>query len=64
MQATTHLELEMSLEIEIKTSALEIATDSYDMSVGELIDIYRDGELIVSPEFQKLFRWDDFQKAI
>lgn len=33
------------------------------MSVGELMNIYRDGELIVSPEFQRLFRWNIFQKS-
>lgn len=53
----------MSLETEIRNSAREIATDSYDMSVGELINIYRDGELVVSPEFQRLFRWTPFQKS-
>jgi hypothetical protein len=53
----------MSLEAEIRESALQIATDSYDMSVGELVNIYRDGELVVNPEFQRLFRWDKFQKS-
>jgi uncharacterized protein with ParB-like and HNH nuclease domain len=33
------------------------------MSVGELINIYRDGDLIVNPEFQRLFRWNSFQKS-
>ncbi len=46
----------MSLAQEIKDGALLVATDSYDMSVGELINVYRDGELVVNPEFQRLFR--------
>ncbi|WGM37693.1 DUF262 domain-containing protein [Caulobacter sp. NIBR1757] len=53
----------MSLDNEIKESARQIATDAYDMSVGELINIYRDGELVVNPEFQRLFRWDQYQKS-
>jgi hypothetical protein len=53
----------MTLESEIENSALSLATDSYDMSVGEIINIYRDGDLIVSPEFQRLFRWSDYQKS-
>jgi hypothetical protein len=53
----------MTLESEIKSGALRIATDSYDMSVGELMNLYRDDELVVNPEFQRLFRWDDYQKA-
>lgn len=53
----------MTLESEIKRGALSVATDSYDMSVGELINVYRDGELIVNPEFQRLFRWTQYQKS-
>jgi hypothetical protein len=53
----------MTLESEIKSGALRIATDSYDMSVGELMNLYRDDELVVNPEFQRLFRWDDYQKS-
>jgi hypothetical protein len=33
------------------------------MSVGELINVYRDGDLVVNPEFQRLFRWTPFQKS-
>lgn len=40
----------------------EIVTDSYEMSIGELINLYRDGDLIISPEYQRLYRWDDDQK--
>jgi hypothetical protein len=54
---------DMSLESEIKQSALHLATDAYDMSVGEIMNVYRDGELIVNPEFQRLFRWNIFQKS-
>jgi uncharacterized protein with ParB-like and HNH nuclease domain len=53
----------MTLETEIKASARKLATDSYEMSVGELMNVYRDGELIVSPEFQRLFRWKLSQKS-
>ena len=54
----------MSLEKEIQRGTLSVATDSYDMSVGELMNVYRDGELIVNPEFQRLFRWTPYQKVI
>lgn len=33
------------------------------MSVGELVNMYRDGELIINPEYQRLFRWKNEQKA-
>ena len=33
------------------------------MSIGELINLYQDGELDVHPEFQRFFRWTPEQKS-
>ncbi len=33
------------------------------MSVGEIANLYRDHELIIRPEFQRLFRWEEYQKS-
>ena len=33
------------------------------MSIGELTNLYRDGEVDVHPEFQRVYRWDDLQKT-
>lgn len=41
----------------------DIAADGYPMSIGELTNIYRDGELIIRPEFQRIFRWKLKQKS-
>ncbi|WP_197525161.1 DUF262 domain-containing protein [Symbiobacterium thermophilum] len=53
----------MSLEKEIADRSQEISTDAYAMSVGELVSMYRDGELDIHPEFQRFFRWTDAQKT-
>ncbi len=53
----------MSLENEITERSQEIATDAYAMSVGELVSLYRDGELNIHPEFQRFFRWTSQQKS-
>ena len=53
----------MSLDQEISTSAKEIYTDGYDMSVGEIVSLYKDKELIINPEYQRLFRWDETRKT-
>lgn len=53
----------MSLEAEIKKRRQQIATDALSMSVGELIALYRDEELDIHPDFQRFFRWTDFQKS-
>jgi len=53
----------MSLQKEIVDQSSQIRTDSYPMSIGELINLYRDHELDVHPEFQRMFRWTDTQKT-
>lgn len=52
-----------TLSVQIETAERKVSTDSYDMSVGELINIYRDGEIHITPEYQRLFRWNIEQKS-
>ena len=33
------------------------------MSLGEIINLYKDDELVIDPVFQRLFRWDDERKT-
>jgi hypothetical protein len=51
------------LSKEIEVSQRLVRTDAYQMSVGEIVNMYRDGELIIDPDFQRLFRWDASQKS-
>lgn len=51
------------LESELDAARRTISTDSYPMSVGELTNMYTEGDLIIRPPFQRLFRWDDDQKS-
>ncbi|TIP02799.1 MAG: DUF262 domain-containing protein [Mesorhizobium sp.] len=51
------------LEKEIEDAKRLVKTDAYQMSVGEIINMYRDGELIINPDFQRLFRWEIGQKS-
>lgn len=51
------------LEAEIESARRKISSDGYPMSIGELTNLYRSGELNVRPEFQRFFRWDDVQKS-
>lgn len=53
----------MALIDEINTKRMEIRTDGYPMSIGEWISLYEKGELDIHPEFQRFYRWDDFQKS-
>ncbi|MBN2080702.1 DUF262 domain-containing protein [bacterium] len=51
------------LEQEVAQRAGEIYTDSYPISIGEVISIYKDEELEIHPSFQRFFRWDAEQKS-
>jgi uncharacterized protein with ParB-like and HNH nuclease domain len=52
-----------TLEKEIDENRRKIHTDAYPMSIGELINLYRDGEIDIHPEFQRIYRWTDSQKS-
>ena len=53
----------MGLDQEINARRAEIRSDGYPMSIGELLNLYRDGELDIHPEFQRFYRWNDEQKS-
>lgn len=53
----------MALQDEILQKSAQIKTDSYPMSIGELLNLYGENELDIHPEFQRVFRWDEFQKT-
>lgn len=43
--------------------AREIRTDAYSVSIGEVISMYRDGDIEIHPEFQRIFRWTQDQRS-
>ena len=53
----------MPLEEEINVAKHEIVTDGYEMSIGEIMNLYRDFELIINPNFQRYFVWHEGQKT-
>jgi Protein of unknown function DUF262 len=53
----------MSLSDEVRSARKNVITDGYEMSIGEIINLYRDDELVIDPAFQRLFRWDDERKS-
>jgi len=52
-----------ALEEEISDERDKLSTDRMDISFGELINLYKNGELIIRPEYQRLFRWTPKQKT-
>lgn len=44
---------------EIENKIEKIRTRSLDLSFNELLDMYKNNELIIDPEYQRLFRWSE-----
>lgn len=40
-----------------------LQTDRLDMSFGEIMSMYEKEEIIINPDFQRLYRWDEYQKT-
>jgi hypothetical protein len=51
------------LDSEIESAQRKVKTDAYQMSIGEIVNMYKDDELVINPDFQRLFRWEVGQKA-
>ncbi|ANT53525.1 DUF262 domain-containing protein [Mesorhizobium amorphae] len=51
------------LSEEIEKAQRLVRTDAYQMSIGEIVSMYETREIIIDPEFQRLFRWDIGQKS-
>lgn len=52
-----------NLENQISQARKEIKTDNMSMSIGEVLSLYRDSDLNLQPEYQRLYRWEDTQKT-
>lgn len=53
----------MNIEETIKEKRNNLRTDRLDMSFGELMNIFEDGALLITPEYQRTFRWDRYQQS-
>lgn len=41
----------------------EIRTTAVDFSFGELLNLHNDNEIVIRPEYQRLFRWSNEQRS-
>ncbi|OFX39627.1 MAG: hypothetical protein A2X08_13640 [Bacteroidetes bacterium GWA2_32_17] len=51
------------LETKLEETRNSLSTDRLDMSFGEIMSMYEREEIIIDPDFQRLFRWDTYQKT-
>ncbi len=57
MTTITTPDIETGIIEQVNNAKKEFITDGYSMSIGELISMYREGEIIINPDFQRAFRW-------
>ena len=48
---------------EISSAQRLVRTDAYQMSLGEIVSMYENNEIVIHPDFQRLFRWSISQKS-
>lgn len=48
----------MSILDEVNKHRTDIVTDTYTVTWREILAQYKDGELVIDPDYQRLFRWD------
>lgn len=51
------------LQHEIDQKLGEVRFDLLDFTIGELINLHKEGEIKIQPEFQRLFRWSYGQRS-
>lgn len=57
------MDVQQILLEQIEKKKTEFKSESYPMSIGELTSLYEKKELVINPDFQRLFRWTDSQKT-
>lgn len=57
------MKIKLSLEKQIDQKIGEVRTEGLDLSYGEIANLRRDKELVIQPEYQRLFRWSAEQKS-
>ena len=48
----------------IDNQAKSVKTKSLDISFNELLDMYNNQELIINPDYQRMFRWSDEKQSM
>jgi len=59
LQKAEGIELIKAVEQKIE----KIRTKSLDLSFNEILDMYKEEELIIDPEYQRLFRWSEASQS-
>lgn len=57
------IKLQQRLIEQITDKRQEVKPDRADMTFGEIINMYINDEIVISPEFQRAFRWEEYRQT-
>lgn len=55
--------VQMDINQEIDQKVGEVRTEAVDFTFGEIVNLYTQKELIIQPDYQRLFRWSEVQQS-
>lgn len=55
--------IDQNVLVQIANTKNSLSTDRMDFSFGEIMNMYERNEIIIDPEFQRLFRWSNDQQT-
>ena len=53
----------ITIDTSIDQKIGEVRTEALDLSFGEIVHLYSNRELVIQPEYQRLFRWTNEQRS-
>lgn len=63
MSTTDRLDDSVDVIASVDERAEKIRTRALDLSFNELLDMYKNEELVIHPEYQRLFRWSEGKQS-
>ncbi len=63
IKITMNIKEDASIIEQLAKLQQDYITDSYSMSIGEFMSMYKDNELEINPKYQRAFRWSQEQQS-
>ena len=54
---------DLAMQQQLSTNRMEVSFDSYDLAVRQLVDMFQENTLQISPEYQRHFVWDSTRQS-
>ncbi|MDD2944561.1 MAG: DUF262 domain-containing protein [Acinetobacter sp.] len=54
---------DLAMQQQLSKNRMEVSFDTYDLAVRQLVDMFQENTLRISPEYQRHFVWDDVRQS-